>query len=76
MGFFSLFSEDKNSKIESIKRQIESNKYSIEVEKGNIARARNSPRFTKSQIEGNLRRIAHSKEVIAKYREELARLKK
>jgi len=69
MGFFSFFSEDKKSRIENIKKQIESYKFSIRIEKGNIARTKNSPRFTKSQIEGNLRRIAHAKGGITRYRE-------
>ena len=75
MGFFSLFSVDKSSRIEAIKKQIEAHKFSTEVEKDNIPRAKRSPRFTKSQIEGNLRRIAHAKQVMPKYREELVLLR-
>ena len=76
MGFFSFFSTDKNAKIESIRKQIESYKFAIDVEKGNIARARNSPRFSKNQIEGSLRRIEHAKLIISKCTAELTQLKK
>ena len=74
MGLFSLFSEDKNSKVQALKHAIENYNKSIANEKMNMARykAANAPHHYQ---ESGKQKIANFKRIIASHKEEIARLK-
>ena len=74
MGFFSIFSEDKNSKIDNLKKSIEQHKANIEIEKKNMAKYKvsNAP---KHYQESGKKNIAHLKNLITKCKAEILRLK-
>ena len=71
MGFFSWFTGEPT--INDLKIRIEECKRSIEVEKSNLARAKESK--IKYQIEGCRKNIAALRREIARHREDIKRLK-
>ncbi len=71
MGFFSWFMGGPT--INDLKIRIEECKRSIEVEKSNLARAKESK--IKYQIEGCRKNIAALRREIARHREDIKRLK-